>query len=118
MLGQIVRAGWPDAVRFRDVVGTLLERASAGGRRIVVFGDMVSLLWTEGNTEAAIRLEELWNEQASKSAFTLCCAYPMAGFSNARHAAPFLKICSQHSHVFSPETSPRAGDASPRVVAR
>ena len=50
--------------------------------------------------ESAIRLEEMWNELARELDFCLCCAYPMSGFGN-RHAAPFMKICAQHSHVFT-----------------
>lgn len=103
-LAEILRAGGPDAVRFTRVIGDLIERASAAGsRRMVIFADMVATLWMDGKADAAIRLEELWNELAGKYIFSLCCAYPMNGFSNVRHAAPFLKICSQHAHVFSPE---------------
>jgi hypothetical protein len=116
-LRRIVRAGWLDAVRFRETVGALLDEATAGGRRVAVFGDMVAQLWADGNHEAAIRLEELWNDIASQYGFSLCCAYPMSGFSDARHAAPFLKICSQHSHVFSPETSQRLGGAPVRLTS-
>jgi hypothetical protein len=42
----------------------------------------------------------MWSELSRELDFGLCCAYPMSGFSN-RHAAPFMKICAQHSHVFT-----------------
>jgi len=100
-LPQIIAADWPNAVRFERIVGRLLDAATAGGRRVVVYGDMVALLWAKGQTEAAIYLEELWNELAQKRPFTLGCAYPMSQFSHAQHAAPFVRICSQHSRVFS-----------------
>jgi hypothetical protein len=100
-LRRILRAGWPDAVRFREVVGSVLEQAGAGGRRVSAYGDMVAALWADGQHEAAIHLEQLWNDYAEAHHFTLCCAYPMSGFSDAKHAAPFVKICAQHSHVFS-----------------
>lgn len=116
-LRRIVRAGWLDAVRFRETVGRLIEEAKANGRRVAVFGDMVAQLWADGSHDAAIRLEELWNELAAEHEFSLCCAYPITGFSDARHAAPFLKICSQHSHVFSPETSARRSGLAARATA-
>ena len=100
-LRRILRAGWPDAMRFREVVGSVLDQAGACGRRVAAYGDMGAALWAEGKHDAAIRLEELWNDFAEAHRFTLCCAYPMSGFSDATHAAPFVKICSQHSHVFS-----------------
>jgi hypothetical protein len=100
-LRRIVRNGAPDAVRFSAFSERLIERAAGSGRRVAVFGSMVDLLCAQGQIEAAIRLEELWNELARRRAFTLACGYRMSRFSNARHAAPFVRICSQHSHVFS-----------------
>jgi DcmR-like sensory protein len=91
----------PDAGRFNQIVEPLLDRAASRGRRVVVFGSMVDVLCGKGQIDAAIRLEELWNEVARRRAFSLACGYRMSRFSNARHAAPFVRICSQHSHVFS-----------------
>jgi MEDS: MEthanogen/methylotroph, DcmR Sensory domain len=100
-LRHIVRDGAPEAARFIAFAERLIDRAAGVGRRVAVFGSMVDLLCAQGEIEAAIRLEELWNELARRRAFTLACGYRMSRFSNARHAAPFVRICSQHSHVFS-----------------
>jgi DcmR-like sensory protein len=107
-LAKLVRDDRLDADRFRRVVGTVIGCAAAGGarRRIVAFGEMVALLWADGKHESAIELEMMWNELAAEHSFALCCAYPMRGFGN-RHAAPFMKICAQHSHVFT-ATNPAA----------
>src|SRR5436309_5031040 len=104
-LSKFMRNGSPDPRRFMREVGNVIERAGdATGEphpRVVAFGEMVSLLWTGGQREAAIRVEELWNDLARTHTFSLCCAYPMNGF--AGHTAAFLKICAQHSHVFPAE---------------
>jgi hypothetical protein len=84
----------------------VVERAtkSARGRgRVAAFGEIVAILWAQGKIDEALQLEELWNKLAEKHAFSLCCAYPMKGFLGNPHAAPFLKICAQHSHVFPAE---------------
>jgi DNA-binding NarL/FixJ family response regulator len=65
---------------------------------------MVALLWAEGNIDAAIRLEQLWNDLARRHAFSLHCAYPITGFHDKTHEAPFLKICSEHSAVIPGES--------------
>jgi hypothetical protein len=101
MLRQILRGGRPDADRFNGIVDPLVARAAGSGRRVAVFGSMVDVLCANRQIEAAIRLEELWNELVRKRAMTLACGYRMSRFSNARDAAPFVRICSQHSHVFS-----------------
>jgi hypothetical protein len=100
-LRRILRDGVPDAGRFNQLIEPLLDRAASRGRRVVVFGSMVDVLCGKGQFDAAIRLEELWNEAARQHPFSLACGYRMSRFSNARHAAPFVRICSQHSHVFS-----------------
>jgi hypothetical protein len=103
---RFTRQGRPDPALFADAMGPVLDQAAraAGGRgRIAAFGEMVALLWADGKIDAALRLEELWNELAHVHPFSLCCAYPMSGFRGNPHAAPFLKICAQHSHVFSAE---------------
>ena len=106
-LERFMRRGRPDPELFDQLVGSLLAEASkaaAGGRgRIAAFGEMVALLWAEGKIDAALQVEELWNKTADQYSFSLCCAYPMNGFLGNPHAAPFLKICAQHSHVFPAE---------------
>ena len=106
-LERFMRRGRPDPDLFDEFVDGLLadaSKAAAGGRgRIAAFGEMVALLWAEGKIDAALQLEELWNKAAERYSFSLCCAYPMNGFLGNPHAAPFLKICAQHSHVFPAE---------------
>src|SRR5207253_445514 len=73
-LRQILRAGWPDEVLFERILGPLIDRAAARGRRVMVFGTMVDLLCATDRIDSAIRLEELWNELARHQRFTLACA--------------------------------------------
>ena len=106
-LAQLMRDGRPDPPLFNEMMAPVIEdareAARAGRGRIVAFGEMVTLLWAEGKIDAALELEELWNRLAEVYSFSLCCAYPMSGFLGNPHAAPFLKICAQHTHVFPAE---------------
>jgi signal transduction histidine kinase len=76
---------------------------------------MVALLWAEGNFEAAIQLEQLWNEIAQTHSFSLRCAYPLAGFGDDSHAEPFLKICTEHSAVIPAENYTALGTEDERL---
>jgi hypothetical protein len=101
-LSRITDAGWPNETQFTRVVGGALERLSAAagpGACVAVFGELIAILSTAGRSDAAIRLEELWNQLGRSHAFSLCCGYPMSAFSD-QQAGRFLKICGQHSHVF------------------
>jgi hypothetical protein len=101
-LARLMRDGRPHQAAFQEVVGGLLSKVTVrdARQRIVAFGEMVALLWAQGNPDAAIELEQMWNDLATQYDFCLCCAYPMRGFGNG-HAASFMKICAQHSHVFT-----------------
>src|SRR5579859_1879506 len=60
-LAKFMVNGTPDKDRFESVMGALIGDAAAAlkpGHRLVLFGEMVALLWTEGRREATIRLEE------------------------------------------------------------
>jgi len=59
---------------------------------------MVDVLWREGQQDAAIRLEMLWNQLANTRKFSLLCGYSMGSFYKD---AAFDAICHQHTHVLS-----------------
>ncbi len=107
-LAKFMLDGWPDAARFAEVVGGLIERvrtvSSGEARRVAAFGEMVALLWIEGKADAAIRLEELWNDLARTHAFALRCAYPMSSFCRGEHGDLLVKICAEHSAVIPGES--------------
>lgn len=97
----------PDAARFETTIAPYITEAMslAEGevRRVAAYGEMVALLCEAGNVEAAIRLEDLWNELAKKHKFALLCAYPMKGFCHEDHVDPFQRICAQHSAIIPGE---------------
>lgn len=107
-LGQFMVDGLPDAARFAELVGGIIPQASAAAhgapQRTTIVGEMVALLWAAGNIEAALRLEQLWNDLARTHAFSLCCAYPMSSFNREEHREPFLKICAEHTRVIPAES--------------
>jgi PAS domain S-box-containing protein len=100
--------GWPDAERFHKIIGGVITQSRLVSRtdqpRIAAFGEMVALLWAERKSEAAIRLEQLWNDLARTQAFHLHCAYPIGFFYEEQHADLIAKVCAEHSHVIPDET--------------
>jgi hypothetical protein len=98
LLSAFMVDGWPNETRFTSTVGPLVQRAALKGP-VRIFGEMVAVLWAEGNTRAAIHLEELWNELAYQHAFSLLCAYPISVFPDQKDNLSFLQICQTHTHV-------------------
>jgi signal transduction histidine kinase len=102
----------PDENRFRSVIGHVLEQRCGGNprTRIRAYGEMVDLLWTDGNPEAAVRVEELWNDLAELHSFTLLCAYPMGRFYKESHGRLFEEVCRTHACIAPSETFDTVGD--------
>jgi PAS domain S-box-containing protein len=119
-LSKFMVDGWPDGRLFVEVIGDVIQRAARdGSRHVRAFGEMVSLLWAEGKHEAAIRLEEMWNELAATLPLSLLCAYPMGGFRDEGHGGAFSRICDAHSHVRPAESftgTASAGDLHRQIV--
>jgi signal transduction histidine kinase len=107
-LAKITVGGWPDDALFADVVGSVMTRVTAASARehaqVAAFGEMVALLWLDGKPEAAIRLEQLWNDLSRTHTFSLRCAYPMSSFCREEHGDLLLKICAEHSDVIPGES--------------
>ncbi len=107
LLTTFMQDGWPDEDRFNHVVGGIVAKAQACSGsvqpRAAIFGEMVALLWADGKADAAIRVEQLWNELARTKSFSLFCAYPMSGFDREEDAGLLLKVCNEHSAVIPTE---------------
>ena len=101
----------PDENRFRRTIGALINRTRGVSKaRVRAYGEMVDLLWEDGNAAAAIRLEELWNDLATTHDFALLCAYALGRFSESTHAGAFRTICEQHTQVIPTEQYARVTD--------
>jgi hypothetical protein len=110
LLDRFMVGGWPDAEKFSSTVGRLIARARGAAwntrQGLTIFGEMVAILYQQGNALAALQLETLWNQLLDEQAFHLHCAYPAALFSG--HGEKLRAICGCHSHVVG-----YAGTANP-----
>ncbi|MES2372904.1 MAG: MEDS domain-containing protein [Bacteroidota bacterium] len=97
-LARFMVNNWPDEALFMETVSTLIDEAGKKNRRIRAFGEMVAILWAQGNDGATIQLEHLWNKFSKQSQFCLFCAYPKAGFIKDMNVS-ISDICSCHSRV-------------------
>jgi signal transduction histidine kinase len=104
-LSQFMLDGSPEPGRFMEVVGGAVARAAADAPHVRALGEMVALLWAEGNRVAAIRLEELWNDLRDVGApFSLYCAYPMRDCAGEAREEQFGEVCRQHSRAIPDES--------------
>jgi DcmR-like sensory protein len=105
-LHRFMIRGMPHAAFFRSFVRSLLANIKQSAKEdqgLVMFGEMVSVLWDEGNHAAALEIERLGNDILNEEAFHLHCAYPRSLFSEDKTG--FREVCEKHSHVIG-ETVP------------
>jgi signal transduction histidine kinase/ActR/RegA family two-component response regulator len=103
-----------DEALFQRHFGALVEervhRSPHG--RVRVYGEVADLLWQAGETDAAVWLEEMWN-QIPPHTFSLLCGYAARCFDNE---ADMRRVCAPHTHVLPADRRDRAGGGAPRAV--
>jgi signal transduction histidine kinase len=118
MLAQFMVNGTPNPDLFKDALSRQLSRMLSGepqGVRVRAFGEMVDLLWRDGNPSAALRLEELWTEAGQVYPFALLCAYMMGNFYKEGDSEQLMSLCHAHSHVLPTESFSQLPDAQARL---
>jgi hypothetical protein len=98
LLAQLMTNGALDLKKVEEVVWPIIVQAKSRYPRVYAFGEMVALLSEAGEHEAAITLEQFWDQAAGPHQLSLFCAYP-------RRVLPvddcevIERICALHSQV-------------------
>jgi hypothetical protein len=96
-LTSLLRDGMPSEILFEEILGGLLVRLRIRYRAVRAFGEMVGLLWQDGNRTATHRFEKLWHAYCQRQGLVLYCAYPHGAFATEPGAR--RHICESHSQV-------------------
>jgi hypothetical protein len=100
VLARIMINDWPNYSLFMETITRVFRRVSNGKRHVRAFGEMVAVLWAQGNSGATIMLEQLWNMYCEKEPFSLFCAYPKSAFPDNSDVS-LRNICKTHSKIIS-----------------
>ena len=100
-LARFTPGGMPEWQSFRALIGGVIAKLRLEYPTVRAYGEMVDLLWQRGEREAAIRLEELWNDLAGLQTFSLLCAYYLDNLDQAAYSGPLDCICRVHSHLIA-----------------
>lgn len=111
-LASITVNDTPNSQAFHDTVTPLIASPAHGDRRVRIYGEMVTLLWDEGDVVGALALEELWNELGAAHPFSLLCPYPTSAFDGDDGDQYHRQVCELHDTTLTtPHHSPPAADA-------
>lgn len=114
-LSKFMIDGSPDPIVFNQLMSGIIASVTDGRSRVRAFGEMVAILWAEGNQTGAIRLEELWNDLQKSHSFSLFCAYPMHGVGREEFAELHSGVCTVHSRVIPAESYAGVHDQEDRL---
>jgi signal transduction histidine kinase len=108
-MDKFMIGGLPDSKLFAQAVCGVFD--GSGAAHVHAYGEMVDVLWRDGNPVAAVRLEDLWNDLGRQRSFSLLCAYGLRNFEGETDRGRFEEVCRVHTHVF-----PAPGSSLPNHV--
>jgi hypothetical protein len=103
LLSAIMVEGRPDEARFWKAA-TALEAAARKAStctpaRVAACGECAPSLWRAGKADAAVRLEQLWDEFARAYDVDILCGYTVNSPLHDEEDRTFKRICAEHSAV-------------------
>ena len=110
-LARFTANGMPDWQSFHALIGGVIAKMRLRYPTVRAYGEMVDVLWQRGSRDAAIRLEEFWNDLAKLQTFSLLCAYYMDNLDAAAYQGPLECVCKVHSHLIPARDYERFNEA-------
>ena len=110
-LTRFTTGGMPDWQSFHALIGGVIAKVRLDYPAVRAYGEMVDVLWQRGERDAALRLEEFWNDLARLQTFSLLCAYKLDNLDGAAYSGPLECICKLHTHLIPAHDYHRFNDA-------
>lgn len=98
-LAKFTPGGMPDWHTFHVLIGGTIAEMRLRFPQVRAYGEMVDVLWQRGERDAAIRLEEFWNDLARLQTFSLLCAYYIDNLDPVVYTGALQSICKVHTHL-------------------
>jgi len=97
-LAKFMVDGMPEWTAFHALIGDAIAETRLQYPAVRAYGEMVDILWQRGEKQAAIRLEQFWNEIGQLQTFSLLCAYALDPLHGDTYAG-LESICRCHTHL-------------------
>jgi DNA-binding response OmpR family regulator len=108
VLASFMVDGMPDRELFFKIAGDLFLRVAKNTGKdhscVVACGECSPHLWEQGDAEATIRVECLFDEASRRFGVDMLCGYPLSSFNGEFAVHHFNAICAEHSVVYLGET--------------
>ena len=105
LLPQFMCNAMPDAPVFLGLAGDVIAKARGGGRypKVRWWGEMVNVLWEQGNVAASMNLEDQFDRLANEHEIAIFCSFVMDNFDGEVHSRMLPRLGQNHSHLIPVE---------------
>lgn len=118
-LAQFMAGSMPDGSIFKPLAKEAIRRARRDGKYPAVrwWGEMVNVLYVDGNGRGSNRLEEYFDEVAHEETVAVFCSFLMDKYDPLIYDEAFGDVCRTHSHLIPTQDYVSHREAVNRAVA-
>jgi hypothetical protein len=122
LLPRFMRDAMPDAPVFLGLAADVIANARGQDRypKVRWWGEMVNVLWEQGNVAASMSLEDQFDRLAKHHEIAIFCSFVMDNFNSDVHSRLLPRLGQNHSHLIPVEDYARleraVGDALRQTV--
>lgn len=105
LLPRFMRDAMPDAPVFMGLAADVIKSTRDDARypRVRWWGEMVNVLWEQGNVGASMSLEDQFDRLAKHHEIAIFCSFVMDNFNNEVHSRLLPRLGQNHSHLIPVE---------------
>jgi hypothetical protein len=122
LLPRFMKDAMPDAPVFLGLAADVIANARGEGSypKVRWWGEMVNVLWEQGNVAASMSLEDQFDRLAKHHEIAIFCSFVMDNFHSDVHTRLLPRLGTNHSHLIPVEDYARleraVGDALRQTV--
>jgi DcmR-like sensory protein len=122
LLPRFMKNSMPDAPVFLGLAENVIKSARGESRypKVRWWGEMVNVLWEQGNVAASMSLEDQFDRLAKHQEIAIFCSFVMDNFNSEVHSRLLPRLSQNHSHLIPVEDYARleraVGDALRQTV--
>ncbi|HEX3626333.1 MAG TPA: MEDS domain-containing protein [Verrucomicrobiae bacterium] len=104
-LPRFMKDAMPEAPVFLGIAADVIARARTEGRypKVRWWGEMVNILWEQGNVAASMSLEDQFDRLAHQHEIAIFCSFVMDNFNSEVHSRMLPRLGQNHSHLIPVE---------------
>ena len=105
LLPRFMKDSMPDAPVFLGLAGEVIAKARCENKypKVRWWGEMVNVLWEQGNVAASMNLEDQFDRLAKHHEIAIFCSFVMDNFDNEVQSRLLPRLGQNHSHLIPVE---------------